>query len=79
VFPEDYPAKPPKVKFVTEIFHPNGERGNPSSLFSKKKNVKHSNNNENKDRNIESISRFNILISERFLVSLFLECEHSVR
>jgi ubiquitin-conjugating enzyme E2 A len=22
-FPEDYPSKPPKVKFTTEIFHPN--------------------------------------------------------
>jgi ubiquitin-conjugating enzyme E2 A len=24
-FPEDYPSKPPKVKFTTEIFHPNGK------------------------------------------------------
>jgi ubiquitin-conjugating enzyme E2 A len=23
-FPEDYPSRPPKVKFTTEIFHPNG-------------------------------------------------------
>jgi ubiquitin-conjugating enzyme E2 A len=24
-FPDDYPSRPPKVKFTTEIFHPNGE------------------------------------------------------
>ena len=25
-FTEDYPNKPPVVKFVTKMFHPNGER-----------------------------------------------------
>ena len=24
VFPMDYPMSPPKMKFVSEIFHPNG-------------------------------------------------------
>ena len=24
-FPEDYPAKPPKVKFISNVFHPNGK------------------------------------------------------
>ncbi|BAM41257.1 ubiquitin carrier protein [Theileria orientalis strain Shintoku] len=25
-FPDDYPNKPPRVKFLTRIFHPNGEK-----------------------------------------------------
>lgn len=24
-FPRDYPLRPPKMKFVTELWHPNGE------------------------------------------------------
>ena len=24
-FPHDYPLSPPKMKFVSEIFHPNGK------------------------------------------------------
>ena len=24
-FPDQYPEKPPRVKFVTEMFHPNSE------------------------------------------------------
>lgn len=24
-FPQDYPLKPPKMKFITEIWHPNSE------------------------------------------------------
>lgn len=31
VFPENYPEKPPKVRFTTEMFHPNGTAP-PSSL-----------------------------------------------
>jgi hypothetical protein len=25
VFPTDYPMSPPKMKFISEIFHPNGQ------------------------------------------------------
>ena len=25
-FPTDYPLSPPKMRFVSEIFHPNGKR-----------------------------------------------------
>ena len=25
VFPPDYPLSPPKMKFISEMFHPNGE------------------------------------------------------
>jgi ubiquitin-conjugating enzyme E2 G2 len=25
-FPSDYPLSPPKMKFVSEIFHPNGKQ-----------------------------------------------------
>ena len=25
VFPQDYPLNPPKMKFISEIFHPNGK------------------------------------------------------
>lgn len=24
-FPEDYPSKPPKIKFLSYVFHPNGK------------------------------------------------------
>jgi hypothetical protein len=27
-FPKDYPLRPPKMKFITEIWHPNGEFSN---------------------------------------------------
>lgn len=26
-FPKDYPLRPPKMKFITEIWHPNGKYG----------------------------------------------------
>ena len=26
-FPKDYPQKPPKMKFTSEMWHPNGKRG----------------------------------------------------
>lgn len=25
-FPKDYPLRPPKMKFITEIWHPNGKK-----------------------------------------------------
>ena len=25
IFPKEYPQRPPKMKFITEIWHPNGE------------------------------------------------------
>jgi ubiquitin-protein ligase len=31
-FPTDYPLSPPKMKFVSEIFHPNGK----NKIFQKK-------------------------------------------
>lgn len=29
VFPQDYPLSPPKMKFVSDMFHPNGNRPHP--------------------------------------------------
>ena len=26
IFPTDYPLSPPKMKFVSEMFHPNGKK-----------------------------------------------------
>ena len=25
IFPKDYPLRPPKMKFITEVWHPNGK------------------------------------------------------
>lgn len=32
VFPQDYPLSPPKMKFTSEIFHPNGMCSKPHPL-----------------------------------------------
>lgn len=29
VFPQDYPLSPPKMKFISDMFHPNGNRPHP--------------------------------------------------
>jgi ubiquitin-protein ligase len=34
-FPTDYPLSPPKMKFVSEIFHPNGK----NKIFQKKMSI----------------------------------------
>ena len=29
IFPQEYPQKPPKMKFISEFWHPNGKTSNP--------------------------------------------------
>lgn len=33
MFGEDYPEKPPRVRFVSEMFHPNGEFPTSEDVF----------------------------------------------
>ena len=33
-FPKEYPSMPPKLRFISEIWHPNGESTRTSTLLS---------------------------------------------
>ena len=39
LFPKEYPQRPPKMKFITDIWHPNGEQLKYDQSVSKTRNV----------------------------------------